>query len=114
MGERRRQITDSTWFTSLRQGGDNISRKARIVASSIEDRKVRTVVDDANPRLLFRFDGERWERWSVAWQRYEAAVVAPPLQAHLEAEGVEPSAGDRYLLESGRWRLLGGDEPDPG
>jgi hypothetical protein len=112
VGKLRKEITNSPSFMSLRQGGDNISRKARIVTSSIEDRKIRTVVDDPSPVLRFRFDGEGWSRWSVAWRAYEPAEVAPPLREHLAAEGVTPQAGDRYVLDAGVWRRLDADEPD--
>jgi hypothetical protein len=112
MGELRKEIFDSPTWMSIRQGGDNISRKARIVASSIEDRKIKTIVDDDAPVFRFRFDGERWERWSVAWTRYEPAEIPPPLRDHLEAEGIEPAAGDRFVLDAGTWRRLATDEPD--
>ena len=112
MAKWRREIAKSPYFIAARQGGDNISRKARIVASSIDDRKIRTVVDDDAPVLRFRFDGERWERWSVAWRTYEPAPIPPPLLAHLEAEALTLAAGDRYALEAGAWRHLGPDEPD--
>ncbi len=104
MGKLGREITNSTAFQFLRQGGDNLGRKARIVASSIEDRKIKTVVDDEAPTLLFRFDGEGWERWSVAWGRFEAAEPPPPLRGHLEAEGITPVTGDRFTVEDGAWR----------
>ena len=114
MGKLRKEITSSPSFMALRQGGDNISRKARIVNSAIADRKIKTVVDDPNPVVLFRFDGERWERWSVLGGRYEAVDgAAPPLRAHLEHEGTMPAAGDRFALEAGTWRRLDPDEPDP-
>ena len=107
-----REIKNSPSYLSLRQGGDNMSRKVRIVASAIEDRQIKTVVDDANPYLLFRFDGERWERWSVAWRTYEATELPPPLATHLDAEDVTPAAGDRFLLDAGTWRKLDASEPD--
>lgn len=112
VGDLWRELKDSPSFIAFRQGGDNISRKARIVASSFEDRKIKTIVDDADPYLLFRFDGEGWERWSVAWRAYEAAPVPPPLASHLEHEDVTPAAGDRFLLASGTWRRLEPSEPD--
>jgi hypothetical protein len=112
VGDRWREFKSSPSFMSLRQGGDNISRKARIVASSIEDRKIKTVVDDANPYLLYRFDGERWLRWSVAWRDYEEAPLPPPLRSHLAVEGSEPAACDRFLLDAGTWRRLDETEPD--
>ena len=112
MGDLRKEITNSPTFMALRQGGDNLSRKARIVASAIEDRKIRTMVDDPSPVLRFRFAGEGWERWSVAWRTYEPADVPPPLREHLQTEQVEPLAGDRFQLVDGAWRRLEPTEPD--
>ena len=114
MGKLRKEIANSPSFMSLRQGGDNISRKARIVTSAIADRDIKTVVDDPNPIVLFRFDGQRWERWSVVGGGFEVVEApAPPLQAHLDGTGLRPEAGDRYRLEHGSWRRLDPGEPDP-
>ena len=112
MGELGRENRNSPTWWSIRQGGDNIGRKARIVASSIADRKVKTVVDDEHPVLVFRFDGEAWARWSVAWQRYEPADIPPPLRAHLESEHVVPEAGDRFRLDAGQWLRVPPDDKD--
>ena len=114
MGKLRKEIANSPAFLALRQGGDNISRKARIVSSAIADRDVRTVVDDPAPVVVFRFDGDRWERWSVVGGGFEPVdAPAPPLQAHLDESGDVPEAGDRYRLQDGTWRRLEADEPGP-
>ena len=112
MGDLRKEFTNSPTWMSVRQGGDNLGRKARIVASAIADRDVRTVVDDPNPVLVFRFDGDGWSRWSATWRAYERAECAPPLRDHLLAAGIEPQAGDRFTLDAGTWRQLAPDEPE--
>jgi hypothetical protein len=112
VGDLRKELKNSPTWMSLRQGGDNLSRKARIVASSIADREVKTVVDDPAPVLVFRFDGDGWSRWSAAWRSYERAEPAPPLRDHLAEAGIEPAVGDRFTLAEGTWRQLGPDEPE--
>ena len=114
MGKLRKEIANSPSWMSLRQGGDNISRKARIVTSAIADRELKTVVNDANPVLLFRFDGEGWERWSVVGGGFEPVDgPLPPLRTYLEDGDETPSPGDRYRVDEGTWRRLAADEPDP-
>ena len=114
MGKLRKEIANSPAFLALRQGGDNLSRKARIVSSAIADREIRTVVDDPTPMVLFRFDGERWQRWSVVGGGFEPVdAPAPPLLAHLHESGAVPASGDRFRLEDGAWRQLDAVEPDP-
>jgi hypothetical protein len=112
VGDLRKEITNSPTWMSVRQGGDNLSRKARILASAMADREVKTIVDDPAPVLVFRFDGDGWSRWSPAWRAYEAAALAPPLRDHLAEAGIEPAVGDRFTLDAGTWRQLRPDEPE--